>query len=312
MDGKIFLIIHYSLIPATLRYSTPILFAALGALITQQADILNVGVEGMMLSGAFTAIAVSYFTGSWVLAVLAAIIVGVVLAILIAIAHLRYHANIIVAGVAINLLSLALTRFFLNNLFDVSGVFRSPKLSAIPKISFKFLERSALLNSVINNYSFFEIIGIILVFIIWYYLFKTVAGLRIRSVGLYPMAAETAGISVFGTKFKTMLISGVLGGMGGAHLSLGYSKLFVENMTNGRGLMGVAAMFFGGGNPIRTWFGCLIFGLVDSVGSRLQPYGMPNQFVLMFPYLTTVLVLLLSMVRQQRVEKSTKSSLRKE
>lgn len=310
MLEKIALIFNYSIIQTTIRYSTPILYAALGVLITQQANMLNIGIEGMMLSGAFTAIAVSYFTGNWFLALIAAIIVGIILAIIMAFAHLKYDADIIVVGVAINLLSLALTRFLLNNVLGASGFFRSPYIVPIPKVHFDFLTKNDVINTLFNNYSMFEVIGIMLVFIIWFLLFKTVWGLRVRSVGLSPQAAETAGINVYKLKFSTMIFSGLLGGIAGAHLSLGYSKLFVENMTGGKGLMGVAAMFFGGGDPIFTWVGCLIFGFTDSVGSRLQPYGLPNQFVLMFPYITTVLFLTLSMIRRIRRERIEKSSLK--
>lgn len=310
MLEKIGLIFNYSIIKTTIRYSTPILYAALGVLITQEANILNIGIEGMMLSGAFTAIAVSYFTGNWFLALIAAIIVGIILAIIMAFAHLKYNADIIVVGVAINLLSLALTRFLLNNVLRTSGFFRSPDIAPIPKVHFYFLTKNDVINTLFNNYSMFEIIGIMLVFIIWFLLFKTVWGLRVRSVGLFPQAAETAGINVYKLKFSTMIFSGLLGGIAGAHLSLGYSKLFVENMTVGKGIMGVAAMFFGGGDPIFTWVGCLIFGFADSVGSRLQPYGLPNQFVLMFPYIATVLFLTLAMIRRIRRERIEKSSLK--
>lgn len=310
MLEKIALIFNYSIIKTTIRYSTPLLYAALGVLITQQANLLNVGIEGMMLSGAFTAIAVSYFTGNWFLALIAAIIVGIILAIIMSFAHLKYNADIIVVGVAINLLSLALTRFLLNTVLGASGFFRSPDIVPIPKVHFDFLTKNDVINTLFNNYSMFEIIGIMLVFIIWFLLYKTVWGLRVRSVGLFPQAAEAAGINVNKLKFSTMILSGFLGGIAGAHLSLGYSKLFVENMTGGKGLMGVAAMFFGGGDPIFTWIGCLIFGFTDSVGSRLQPYGLPNQFVLMFPYITTVLFLTLSMIRRIRKERIEKSSLK--
>ena len=162
-----------------------------------------------------------------------------------------------------------------------------------------------------NNYSLFEILGIVLVFVLWFLLYKTVWGLRLRSVGLHPMAAKTAGINVYSQKFKVMLYSGLLGGMAGAYLSLGYSKLFAENMVNGRGFMGVAAMFFGGGDPIMAWVGCLLFGFTDSVGSRLQAYGIPSQFILMTPYVITILALSISMAFKVKKEKKMQSSLAK-
>ncbi|NBI07112.1 ABC transporter permease [Senegalia massiliensis] len=303
-------IFDYTLIHATIRSSTPILFAALAAIITQQADILNIGVEGIMLSGAFVAVAVSFYTGSWLFAVIAAILVGVIISAIIGIAHLKYKADVFAVGTIINMLALALTRFFLNSILGVSGSFYSKEIVAIPKVNIPFIENSEFLNSIFNNYSLFEIVGIIMVFVLWYVLYKTVWGLRIRSVGLNSMAAETAGLNVFKNKFRVILISGVFGGIAGAHLSLGYSNLFVENMTNGRGFMGVAAMFFGGANPIFAWIGSLIFGLADSVGSRLQAYGLPSQFILMIPYVATIAILAISMASKIKRDKKMKSTIK--
>lgn len=154
-----------------------------------------------------------------------------------------------------------------------------------------------------------EIVGIIMVLVLSFLLYRTVWGLRLRSVGRFPMAAETAGINVNKMKYQVMIISGILGGMAGAHLSIGYSQMFIENMTNGRGFMGVAAMFFGGANPIFAWIGSLLFGFVDSIGGRLQAYGWPSQFVLMLPYIITVAVLAISLWRKARKEQKRKSSL---
>lgn len=302
-------IFDYTLIHATIRSSTPILFAALSAIITQQADILNVGVEGIMLFSAFAAVSISFFTGSWLLALIVAIIVGLIVSAIIGVAHLKYKADVFAVGTVINMLALALTRFFLNTLLNASGSFYSDKIVPLPNISIGFLKNSPVLNSVFNNYSLFEVLGVIMVFILWYILYKTVWGLRIRSVGLNPMAAETAGLNVFKAKFQVILLSGIFGGIAGAHLSLGYSNLFVENMTNGRGFMGVAAMFFGGGNPIFAWIGSLIFGLADSIGSRLQAYGLPSQFILMIPYIATIAILTISLASRIRKTNKQKSTL---
>lgn len=302
-------IFDYSLIHATIRSATPILFAALSAIITQQADILNVGVEGIMLCGAFTAVAVSFFSGSWVLAILSAMLVGLIIAVIIGIAHLKYKADIFAVGMAINMLALAITRFLMIRIFNTSGSFYSKKIVPLPNLSFAILSKNKVIDSLFNNYSVFEIVGILLVFGLWYLLYRTVWGLRLRSVGLHPLAAKTAGIDVFKRKFEVILYSGLLGGLAGAYLSLGYSTLFAENMTNGRGFMGVAAMFFGGGNPILAWIGCLIFGLTDSIGSRLQAYGLASQFVLMIPYLATIIVLTISMIRKRKREIKLKSTL---
>jgi len=309
MLDRIASIFDYTLIHATIRSSTPILLAALSAVITQQANILNVGVEGIMLFGAFTAVCVSFFTGSWILAVLAAMAVGVLVSTIIGFAHLKYKADVFAVGTVINMLAIALTRFLLNTILKSSGSFYSAEIVPIPTINIRFLEKIPVLDSLFNKYSLFEVLGIVIVFILWYALYKTVWGLRIRSVGLNPMAAETAGLNVFKAKFQVILISGMLGGMAGAHLSLGYSKLFAENMTNGRGFMGVAAMFFGGANPVFAWIGSLIFGLADSIGARLQAYGLPSQFILMIPYIATIAILTISLASRIRQERKQKSSL---
>lgn len=301
--------IDYSIIHATIRASTPVLFAAMAAVITNQANILNVGIEGIMLTSAFTAVWASIYTGSWLVAVILAVVVGILMAWIISVAHIKYNADIMAVGTVINMLALAITKFLLNTIFNTSGSFYSNEIVAIPTVNIAFLEKNAVINSLFNNYSLFEIFGIILVFVLWFILYKTVWGLRIRSVGEMPLAAETAGINVTKSKYQVLIISGILAGVAGAHLSLGYSNMFVENMTNGRGFTGVASMFFGGGNPIIAWVGSLIFGFADSVGSRLQSYGWPSQFVLMLPYITTITVLAISLSAQIRRKKKLQSSL---
>lgn len=298
-----------SLIYATIRASTPILFAALSALITQQADITNIGTEGIMLTGAFVAVCVSYYSGSWVLAILAAIAAGIAMSMIMAFGHIKYKADITAIGTAINILALAITKFMLKQFLGTSGSFTSPDIAAIPRINLPFVTSGSFVDKVFNGWSIMEVIGILTVFVIWFILYRTVWGLRLRAVGKFHMAAETAGIHSDRMKYEVMLISGVLGGVAGAHLSIGYSQLFTENMTNGRGFMGVAAMFFGGANPILAWLGCLLFGFTDSVGARLQSYGWPSQFVLMLPYIITIAVLAVSMWRKSVKERKQRSSL---
>jgi len=155
------------------------------------------------------------------------------------------------------------------------------------------------LSSLFSDYSILEPLAVVMVFVLWFILYKTTRGLRLRSVGLNEMAARTAGINVVRTKYLAIVLSGVFAGIAGAHLSMGYATMFVENMTNGRGFMALAAMNFGGGNPISALLGCLVFGFSDSLGSRLQSTGFPSQFILMIPYAVTVLVLTFAMISQQ-------------
>lgn len=304
--GKIF---NLSLIYATFRASTPIIYAALCAAITQQANILNIGTEGIMLVGAFTAVAISYFTGSWILGVLAAMLAGAVIAMIMAVSHIKYNSEICAIGMGINLLAIALTKFMLQVFFHTSGSFSNPSIVPIPKLHFAFLENIAFLNTLLNDWRFTEWFVIIFIILLQFIFYKTVWGLRLRAVGQFPMAAQTAGIQANAVKYQAMLISGLIGGLAGAHLSLGYSTQFVENMTNSRGFMGVAAMYFGGANPVLTAMGCLLFGFSDSVGARLQAYGIPAQFILMMPYIVTIAVLAISMAIKMQATKKKESSL---
>ena len=304
--GKIF---NLSLIYATFRASTPVIYAALCAAITQQANILNIGTEGIMLVGAFTAVAVSYFTGSWMLGILAAMLGGALIAMIMAVSHIKYNSEICAIGMGINLLAIALTKFMLQVFFHTSGSFSNPSIVPIPKLHMTFLENVPVLNSLFNDWRFTEWFVIIFIILLQFIFYKTVWGLRLRAVGQFPMAAETAGIQANAVKYQAMLISGLIGGLAGAHLSLGYSTQFVENMTNSRGFMGVAAMYFGGANPVLTAMGCLLFGFSDSVGARLQAYGIPAQFILMMPYIVTIVVLAISMAVKIQATKKKQSSL---
>ena len=302
-------ILDITLIYATIRSATPILFAALCATITQQADILNIGTEGIMLTSAFVAVLTSFMTGSWLLAIVCAILSGIVIAMIMAVANIKYNAHICAVGIAVNMFALAITKFGLKQFLGTSGTFNSPEIVPIPKIHIAAFDNIPFLNQVFNNWCVTEVFGLLMVAVMWFLLFRTVWGLRVRCVGRLPMAAETAGINVKMMKYQVMIISGVMGGLAGAHLSLGYSQMFADNMTNGRGFMGVAAMNFGAQNPILVWVGTLIFGFMDSLGARLQAYGLPSQFILMLPYVFTIVVLALAMWSKTKKDQKAKSAL---
>lgn len=306
MLGRIF---TPSLIYATIRSATPILYAALCASITQQANILNIGTEGIMLMGAFFGVAISYLTGSWMLAVLVAMASGAAMAMIIAVGHIRYQADNCAIGMGINLFAVAMTKFLLNSVLGKNGTFTDPNLAGIPKLHLGFLGDSGFLNTVFNDWSITEWFVIVLILLISFLFYKTAWGLRLRAVGRMQQAAQTAGINVNSMKYQAILIAGLIGGLAGAHLSLGYSKMFTESMTNGRGFMGVAAMYFGAANPLLTAVGCLVFGLADSVGARLQPFGVPSQIILLMPYVVTVTVLAISLIIEKKRQDARKSSL---
>ncbi len=302
-------VLNLSLVYATFRAATPIIFATLCASVTQQADILNIGTEGIMLVGAYFAVIVSYFTGSWFLGILAAMAAGLVIAMIMAVGHIKFGADICGIGMGINMLALAITKFLIQAMFKQNGSFSSPDIVPIPKVHIAAFDNIYVLNTLFNNWNLLEWFAIVLIIVLYFFIYKTVWGLRLRAVGQFAEAAKTAAINVNAVRYRAMAISGLIGGLAGAHLSLGYSSQFVENMTSSRGFMGVAAMFFGGANPIKSSLGCLLFGFADSVGARLQAYGLPSQFVLMMPYIVTIIVLAISMATKLGIAKRKESTL---
>lgn len=296
--------IFLKLIRSTIRMSTPITLAAMGLIITELSAVTNIGIEGIMLTTAFVAVAVSYFFGSWLLALIMAMVVGAFLALIMAVLHLKFKANIFVAGIAINLFAISITRFLLTQIFNTSGSFYSPEIVPIPRISILLLENIPILNEVLNAHLITDYLGVFLVFVVFILIYKTVWGLRLRFVGNHPASVEAAGINVEVKKYQALIISGVFGGLAGAHLSLGYTTQFIEQMTNGRGFIGVAAMFFGGIAPFQTWLASLFFGFTDALGNTLQNIGYPSQFMLMIPYIATVIAITIGTIRKLRKEES--------
>ena len=298
-----------SLVYATFRTSTVIIYAGLCAAVTMQAGILNIGTEGIMLMGAFVAAVVSIWTENWMLGILAAMISGVGIAMILAVGNIRYNASMPAIGTGMNMLIVALTRFLLQIFFDTSGSLTSDRLSEIPTVHIPFLDNNELLNTLFNNWCLTEWFVILLVILLWYFFYKTPYGLRLRAVGKNGVAAQSAGIKPDRVKYLAMEFGGAIGGLAGAHLSLGYTSMFIQNMTNNRGFIGVAAMWFGDGNPITTALGCLIFGFSDSVGARLQAYGVPSQLVLALPYMMVFIVLTILMAVKTSKERKKKSAL---
>lgn len=302
-------VLNISLINAAIRIATPILFAALCASITQNAGILLIGTEGIMLMGAFIAVAIGYATGSWVLGVLAAILCGVLVAGVLAVGKIKYNASMPAICTGMNMFALYFTRFLLQAIFNVSGTLADARVPSIPLVNFSFLPEGSVAASLLNGFCYTDWFAFIAVALLSFFLYKTPLGLRLRAVGHHPMAAETAGINVKKIQYFSIMFAGAVGGLAGAHLSLGYSTMFVQNMTNGRGFMGIAAMFFGNATPGGSILGSLIFGFFEALGNRMQPYGIPAAWMLALPYIIVLLVLVVSTIVRLRNEQREKSSL---
>lgn len=278
---------------AALRVATPILMAAMGGLVAERAGIVTFGMEGMMLMGCFAGVAVAFVTKSILLGFVAAALAGVAIAMLFGVMIIPFRANQIVSAVALNLMAVGLTSY-LNTMFFglASDPVRVPKLQpfAIPLLS----------NIPVVGPIFFRQLPIVyiaylLVPLIWFILFKTTWGLKIRSVGEHPHAADTVGISVYKVRFATLVVAGVLSGMAGAFLSIGQIGQFMEGMTGGRGYIAYTAIVFGKWSPVGTMLGSLLFGVADAFQLRLQALGIkaiPYQALVALPYIATLVIVI--------------------
>jgi general nucleoside transport system permease protein len=280
----------FSLIASTIRLATPLVLAALGGLFSERSGVINIALEGKMLAGAFTAAAVTYAADTklgmgsaspWV-GLLGGLIAGLFIALIYAVSCIRFKADQVVSGAAINILMLGIPGFLSGAFFLSSG--STPQL---PKDH--LLPQSPVV---------IAITILVLVAVIWYVLYKTPFGLRLRSVGEKPEAADAAGVSVSKLRYSGVLIAGMLAGIGGAYLSIGQSSLFTRNMTAGRGFIALAALIFGKWRPVQTLLACLLFGFTEAISIQMQgavklPSGedIPVQFINMVPYVLTIVVL---------------------
>jgi simple sugar transport system permease protein len=283
-------IFTFSLIASTIRLATPLVLAALGGLFSERSGVINIALEGKMLAGAFTAAAVTYAADKrlgagnaspWI-GLLAGMIAGLFIAVIYAVSCIKFKADQVVSGAAINILMIGIPGFLSGAFFLSSG--STPQL---PKDH--LLPQSPVV---------IAITILALVFAIWYVVYKTPFGLRLRSVGENPEAADAAGVSVSRIRYSGVLIAGVLAGLGGAYLSIGQSSLFTRNMTAGRGFIALAALIFGKWRPVQTLLACLLFGFTEAVSIQMQgvfklPSGedIPVQFIQMVPYVLTIVVL---------------------
>lgn len=299
-------IFNLTLLQHTIRTATPLILAALGGLLTQQAGILNIGMEGMILLGAFFAVVGSYFFGNAFVGVALAAIVGLIIGLIFALFVIDLKSDEFVIGIAINIFAGGLTVFLLRSIFGVKGAFSSPDIIPLPKINFPFMDNIKFLDIIFNNHTIFIYISWILVILTYIYLYKTPHGIWMRGAGEYPNALETAGVSPRKMKYISSIFCGIFCGLAGAHLSLGYLTLFTENMSANRGFIALAAIIFGKANPVGTFLAALLFGFFDALGIRLQVVGVPAQFTQMIPYLATIFALVFVTQRQMNKRKKNK------
>ena len=280
-----------ALLSTTLRMATPLILASLGGMFSERSGVINIALEGIMLIGAFTAMAGSYFFSPWI-GVLLAIIVGMLVALVHAIASISFRADQIVSATAINIFATGITGFLLRLIFGEAG--QSPSVQDVGTWTIPIINKIPFLKTVLGNQIPFVYIALILVAASYWVLFKTPFGLRIRSVGEHPAAADSVGINVIKMRYIAVIMSGFFAGLAGASLSIGLLDLFVKNMSSGRGFIALAAMIFGKWTPHGAMMAALLFGFADALQMLGQTLGLtfiPRQFLLMAPYIVTILAL---------------------
>ncbi len=293
-------VFNLTLLQNTIRTATPLILAALGGLLTMHAGILNIGMEGMILIGAFFGVLGSYAFGSALMGVIIAIISGICIGLLFGVFVIDLKSDEFIIGIAINIFAGGLTIFLLRSIFGVKGAFSSPDIMPLPDVHLPFLDAVPFLDTILNNHSVFVYLSWIFVILIYIFLYKTPYGFWLRASGEHPESLETAGISPKKMKYLSSVLCGIFCGMAGAHLSLGYLTLFTENMSAGRGFISLAAIIFGSANPINTFGASLLFGFFDALGIRLQGVGIPSQFTQMIPYVVTVVALWIVVQRKNK------------
>ncbi len=282
------LLFTVDLLASSLRLATPLIFCALAGVLSERAGVIDIGLEGKMLFAAFAAAAVGVVSGSWPLAMLAAVAVACALSALHGFACVTYQGNQVITGLAINIIAAGLTVVLGIAWFKQGG--QTPQVP--DAVRFKELFNIPLLGQNALVY-----VALVLVFVVWWLLFRTRFGLRLRAVGENPAMVDAAGVSVAGTRYLALMGNGVLCGLAGCYLVLAQNAAFAPHMTAGRGFMALAAMIFGKWHPVGALWACLLFGFLDAAAIRLQGVVLPGvgevpvQLIQALPYLMTVILL---------------------
>ncbi len=277
----------------TVLYATPLIFAAMGGVFSERSGVINIGLEGMMIMGAFSAATVTIFTHNPWLGLLAAMITGGLLALVHAVASVTFKSDQVVSGVAINFLAFGIATFLMRKIFNAGQT--TPVEFKLQRVAIPLLEKIPYFGKVLFfNYPtvYLAFLVVILAHIV---LYKTTFGLRLRAVGEYPMAADTVGINVLKIRYLGVIISGVLAGLGGASVSIGIIAEFTETTIVGQGFIALAAMIFGKWTPKGGLLACLLFGMAKALDATGQVLGltnyMPTDLLSMMPYILTIVAL---------------------
>lgn len=291
LDQNILLLVGF--LAASVRIASPLIIAAMGGIISERAGVFAVGLEGMMLVGAFAGAFAAYASGNLWVGILASILGGTGLALILAVATISFRADQIVATIAINMIAAGLTSFFLRMLFGTSEQ-STARVANMANWPVPFLSDIPVVGPVLFNHPPLTYLAYLLVPATALLLYRTKLGLNIRAVGEAPKAAHVVGVSPWKTQYIAVCFSGALAGLAGAVLSLQQVGFFTEHMTHGRGFIALAAVIFGRWDPKVTFCACLLFGAAEALQLRVQAFGLPisSHVVLMLPYLIALLALM--------------------
>jgi len=281
-------VVWSALFAAMLRYATPLIFASLGGLFSERSGVINIALEGMLLTGAFFAVLGADVTGSWFLGVLVGMAAGGLMALIHAVFSVSLRADQIVSGTALNFLAFGLTTYLYLNRYGAEGT--PTDLPQVPDVHLPVIEDIPFFGDIFGQMNLLIWGALALVLVTWVVVFRTPPGLRLRSAGENPLAAETAGVSVVRTRYLAVVISGVLAGAGGAYLSIGFVHSFSQNMTVGKGFIALAALIFGRWRPGGALMAALLFGFSTALAQRLPVFS-PSAATLFqaLPYVLTLI-----------------------
>ena len=298
---------------AVLRLSTPVVLAALAALITERAGMLNIAAEGIINFCTFSAIAGAFFLRSTPAGITVALLTGLAVSGFFALLSLRFRADFVVIGLSINIFAIAATMFAGRVLFKQAGSFSDPSIVGLPPVKIPVLAEIPVLGPLLSGQSPITYLVWILVPLTQIFLYRTKWGLRLRAVGENPQAAETLGVNVLAIRFAAILASGVFAALAGIYLSLSHLQMYSDNMAAGRGFMGMSASTFGSGEPVGAFLASMLFGLAEAIGWRLHGERLlPPQFVNMLPYAATLFFLAAYTARRRRKERQALETTAKE
>jgi len=287
------------LINGMIAGATPILLAALGGTLTYYAGIFNIAMEGMMLGGAFCGVLGSYYFQSWPLGILCAVLGALFMAGIFIVFSVFLKTDEFVTGIALNLFALGTTTYMLRQIFKVKGAFTGPGIQSVPPIHFPLLRDIPVLGSIVSGQNLIVYLALLSTILVWYLVFKTRFGLRLRAAGYNAACLDTSGVRTSHIRIWSLILCGLLCGLAGAYLSLGYVTLFSENMSAGRGWISLAAVILVNGNPWGIAIISLVFGFSDGLGLLLQQV-LPSQFASMVPYVATLIALYFYSVQERK------------